>query len=300
MAVESTNLISGLVTTNPSSTDPVYQGPAHFALLKTVLKHVFPGAGGVGFAKPITATEDEINRLTGVTSNVQTQIDAIMGKVYPVGSIYINADSTTNPATLLGFGTWAKFGGGKVMVGQLDSDPLFGTKGNTGGSADAIVVSHTHTATVASANAPHTHGGATGAGGDAHTHTGVTDSGGGSHTHTGSADNGGTHAHEYQFRSTAENISEGTGTTYGGLWRQLLSIFTDVGGAHSHSLSIDSASTAHTHTFTTGNAGASHTHAITSDNAAHNHTATVASAGASGTNANLQPYIVVHMWRRTA
>jgi hypothetical protein len=48
-------------------TDPVYRGPAHFWLIKTVLRHIFPGAGGNGFAKPITATEDEINYLSGLT-----------------------------------------------------------------------------------------------------------------------------------------------------------------------------------------------------------------------------------------
>jgi hypothetical protein len=33
---------------------------------------------------------------------------------------------------------------------------------------------------------------------------------------------------------------------------------------------------------------------------AHNHTFTTDSAGSSGTNANLQPYITVAMWKRTA
>jgi hypothetical protein len=34
----------------------------------------------------------------------------------------------------------------------------------------------------------------------------------------------------------------------------------------------------------------------------HNHSVsgTTGSAGASGTNANLQPYVVVYMWNRTA
>ena len=32
----------------------------------------------------------------------------------------------------------------------------------------------------------------------------------------------------------------------------------------------------------------------------HNHTVTVDSTGSSGTNANLQPYVVVKMWKRTA
>ncbi len=66
---------------------------------------------------------------------------------YPVGSIYMNASVATNPATLLGFGTWVAFGAGRVLVGFDSSNALFDTAEETGGSADAIVVSHTHTAT---------------------------------------------------------------------------------------------------------------------------------------------------------
>ena len=75
-------------------------------------------------------------------------VTAALAAVYPVGSIYINATSSTNPATLLGFGTWSAFGAGRVMVGLDGSDALFDTAEETGGSKDAVVVSHTHTATV--------------------------------------------------------------------------------------------------------------------------------------------------------
>jgi hypothetical protein len=37
--------------------------------------------------------------------------------LYPVGSIYINASSVTNPGTLLGFGTWVQYAKGRVLVG---------------------------------------------------------------------------------------------------------------------------------------------------------------------------------------
>lgn len=66
---------------------------------------------------------------------------------YPVGSVYMNASDSTNPATLLGFGTWTSVGTGRMLVGYSSGDPLFGTVGNTGGSRDAITVSHTHTIT---------------------------------------------------------------------------------------------------------------------------------------------------------
>jgi hypothetical protein len=73
---------------------------------------------------------------------------AVFGNLlYPVGSIYTNSSVSTNPATLLGFGTWTAFGAGRVMVGFNSSNSLFDAAEETGGSADAIVVAHTHSIT---------------------------------------------------------------------------------------------------------------------------------------------------------
>lgn len=74
-------------------------------------------------------------------------VQAALAALYPVGSIYTNASVSTNPGTLLGFGTWTAFAAGRVLVGLNASNTLFDTAEETGGSADAIVVSHTHTAT---------------------------------------------------------------------------------------------------------------------------------------------------------
>ena len=84
-------------------------------------------------------------------------VQAVLQTLYPVGSVYSNATSSTNPATLLGFGTWTAFGAGKVMVGLDSGDATFSTVGNTGGSKDAIVVSHTHTAVSTVTDAGHFH-----------------------------------------------------------------------------------------------------------------------------------------------
>ena len=83
-------------------------------------------------------------------------VTAALSAIYPVGSIYINAAVSTNPNTLLGFGTWTAFGAGKVIVGLDSADALFDTLEETGGSKDAIVVSHTHTATVTDPGHLHT------------------------------------------------------------------------------------------------------------------------------------------------
>lgn len=64
--------------------------------------------------------------------------------VYPVGSIY-TAVVATNPATLLGVGTWAAFGAGRTLVGINTGDTDFNTVEETGGRKDAVLPAHTHT-----------------------------------------------------------------------------------------------------------------------------------------------------------
>ena len=139
------------------------------------------------------------------------------GLMYPVGSIYINASSATNPATLLGFGTWVAFGAGRVPVGVGGGF----TAGSTGGSADAVVVSHDH---------------------------------------SGATDHDGLHNHAFQAAIDGGGVYNlGTGATF--------SISSTLGTA------------------------------VAGD---HNHTFLTNTTGVSGVNANLQPYIVVYMWQRTA
>lgn len=58
----------------------------------------------------------------------------ILRSIYPVGSIYTNASVSTNPSTLLGFGTWEEFGKGRVLVGVDSGQTEFDTLGETGGA----------------------------------------------------------------------------------------------------------------------------------------------------------------------
>jgi hypothetical protein len=178
-----------------------------------------------------TASSGTNTTQIATTAFVTTALRAL----YPVGSIYINAGVSTNPGTLLGFGTWTAFGAGRVMVGLNGSDSSFDTLEETGGSKDASVVSHTHTGTTAS------NGSATGT-----LVTGVGNFG------------------DFQDASGVFSLSgPETGRSQGA---------SDTGSFSTATLSISN----HTHTFTTG------------------------STGSSGTNANLQPYITVAMWKRTA
>jgi len=83
-------------------------------------------------------------------------VQAAFQILHPVGSIYINATNSTNPGTLLGFGTWTAFGAGRVPVGFDSTNALFDTAEETGGSANATLPSHTHTFT-GTALATHNH-----------------------------------------------------------------------------------------------------------------------------------------------
>lgn len=77
-------------------------------------------------------------------------------EAFPVGSVFI-AVVSTSPATLLGYGTWATFAAGRMLVGLDAGQTEFDTVEETGGSK-------THTLTIAEMPA-HTHVQ------DAHTHT---------------------------------------------------------------------------------------------------------------------------------
>jgi len=93
------------------------------------------------------------------TAFVAASTSAGVAGAYPVGSIYMNASNATNPGTLLGFGTWSSLGAGRMLVGFSSGDPLFGTAGNTGGSRDAFLVTHTHYVGITSVSAgSHYHG----------------------------------------------------------------------------------------------------------------------------------------------
>lgn len=94
-------------------------------------------AWGQDLADALTTEHDRLGVHT--TSAIAT----IGAALYPVGSIYTQAAVSTNPATLLGFGTWTAFGAGRVMVGVDSGDASFDTLGETGGSK--YLQAHTHT-----------------------------------------------------------------------------------------------------------------------------------------------------------
>jgi hypothetical protein len=168
---------------------------------------------------PIAPTASPGTNTTQIATTAFVTAAALsLSTIYPIGSIYTSTVST-NPNTLFGFGTWVAFGAGRVLLGDGGGYAA----GATGGSADAIVVSHTHSATTTSTDSGHSHGISPGA---------WTDGGG---------------------------KVEGNSFSFGG------------------KVTATQTSTAN----------------ITSSTS-------ISTTGSSGTGANLQPYVVVYMWNRTA
>lgn len=190
-----------------------------FATTEAAIVHAATG-------KTTPADADELGLIDSAASYVLKKLTflnlkvAIMSALNPIGTIR-EFNVSTNPATLLGFGTWSAFGTGRVTVAIDVGQTEFDTNGETGGAK-------THTLTGAeSGTSVHSHG--------------ISDPG---HFHT-------------------------IGTTAG-----------DQDGSGSNG-SINGSS--NTDTKTTG---------ITVSNSSE--------ANASSAHNNLQPYIVVYRWVRSA
>lgn len=235
---------------------------------------------------------------------------------YPIGSIYMSV-SEVSPADIFG-GTWVALNEGRVLIGAGSNHPA----GETGGAESVTLTtaqmpSHTHSISVNSAGS-HTHSGSL---------SGTTGTGG-SHSHSisGSLSSSGSHSHDrgtmnitglgssvYTQSSNkgmsgafyVASNSTGSGNTTGGggsgNYRDGFDASrnwsgnTGSNGSHTHSLSSISAGTAGSHTHSL-----SGTTITTSSSGSHSHSASAGSTGSGQAHNNMQPYLSVYMWKRTA
>lgn len=106
----------------------------------------------------------------------------------------------------------------------------------------------------------------------AHNHSASTASAG-AHTHTASTNSTGDHTHNYTCFKTAEVVYNAGGGSH--IRNVGSTLATTSAGAHSHTVNIASAN-------------------------AHTHTVTVNNTGSGSAMNNMQPYLAVYMWKRTA
>ena len=203
-------------------------------------------------------------------SYTASEISGLMDFFYPVGSYYETSDTTFDPNTAWG-GTWYLEVGGQVHVSSgtnysvnttnTDTVNQDGTVGvNQDGSKDAILVSHNHTFT---GNALGNHD---------HTFTGNAL---GNHSHKPSNSDDFIYGNSLGTRS----IKPGTGTAVTNNWYG--------SGTHGHVSSTNSVS-AGTPSGTVGGKSAG------------TPSGSIDTRGENGTDKNMQPYIVVNRWHRTA
>lgn len=202
--------------------------------------------------------------------------EEIFNVIYPVGSIYMSVNDV-NPETLFG-GSWQKIEG-RFMLASGSGYNL----GGTGGSANASIPSHTHSVSGTVAN-------------------------NGNHTHSvsGTTAKNGKHNHRYLAVGTgdweAEYYRAMVYQKDSGVGRRQFATSSD-SGYYTWSSAKDDSYSIYNSDHTTNDAYHNHTFsANTSQNGQHNHSfnVTSGSTGSSAAGANMPPYLVVNVWKRTA
>ena len=196
MSLESASYVNGLVSTNPLAGDPRSEGDDHLRLIKAVLKATFPNLSGA-----LTPTHTELNFVGGATSNIQTQLNALVASVAlrpqmaigtatvfyqasaPVG--WTQVTTHNNKALRVVSGVGAGSGGSVAFTTAFASQTPAGTVGGTALTA-AQLPAHNHPIKT-TANGTGGGGGAgefVSAGGGTTSYTENNTPSGATHTHT--------------------------------------------------------------------------------------------------------------------
>lgn len=205
---------------------------------------------------------DTSNTWDGVNTSLKSALANIIDLLHPVGSIYMSlTDSTVAEVEAKFGGTWEKIEDRFLLAASSNY-----SINTTGGSANAVVVSHEHDLAGTGAKAVDVSG---------HTHplagTGAKAVDVGGHTHTEYA--GINEATSGLFTSITGTRSYPNTHIIGGAGK------TSSNGGHGHSL--------------TGNTQSAGGHG-------HSLTGKTTSKGESGTGKNMPPYLAVYMYKRTA
>lgn len=155
----------------------------------------------------------KLQTVTNSPNSIQSTYEELIKIIYPIGSIYMST-SSTNPNTLFGVGEWTLWGGGRVPVGINTWDSRFALSEKTGGTYDAVVVSHDHEMGVDSPN----------------------------HTHSGSTTYNGNHRHSFSghYSSVGDDNNHS-------LLKNGGTMYTSYAGNHNHTFTTGGVSTSHRH-----------------------------------------------------
>jgi len=112
------------------------------ALTPAQLKAKFDESGNTIKTYINSILVDGINdAIDTVTASIDTAITTKLQAIYPVGRV-IYSESSINPATIFGFGTWELTGQGQFIVGYDENNDKFNAGGKTGGSLTKTIASN--------------------------------------------------------------------------------------------------------------------------------------------------------------
>jgi len=211
--------------------------------------------------------------------------------LFPIGSIY-TATVSTNPNTLLGFGTWSAYGAGRVMIGAGT-----GTKVATFASRSSNVI--TVTGLTNAANNEFQTGQAVVYSAPSGAMTGLTSTNTYYVIRTGNL--------TFSLASSLANAQNGTAISLSsdGTGTQTFTLTLtartagDTGGEENHAMSATEL-LAHAHTSPANNSGGSSSGTVVQGSSVNNSAATTNSTGGNAAMNTMQPFITVYMWNRTA
>ena len=90
-------------------------------------------AGADGQGVPIGGTTGQVlQKASNTDFDTEWATAQAGGEAFPIGAVFI-AVVSTNPGTLLGYGTWSAFGAGRMIVGLDSGQTEFDTVEETGG-----------------------------------------------------------------------------------------------------------------------------------------------------------------------
>lgn len=190
----------------------------------------------------------------------KTTVKAIIDVVYPIGSIYISY-SSTNPGTTWPGTTWTRESAGRCIMGIGSNGTTSYTIAGTTGGVETVTLSTTQM--------------------PSHTHI-FTGSVLGTHNHTQNAHNHGQDAHSHVFNRPKWYNSDG-GSNNGGIFSQQSTTW------QSFQEGVSPAQPGIWNNTATNNAASAGTPSGTNS-----------STGGGGAHTNLQPYVILYIWRRTA
>jgi hypothetical protein len=165
MPIETTTYIDGLDANNPTGTDQIAEGDNHIRLIKAAIKATFPNLSGA-----VTVTESDLNAVANILTDTDLQGTPTAPTATPGTSTtqvattaFVTANAIPSGLISMWSGSIASIPSGWALCDGTNSTPDLRDRfvvgagsayavDATGGSADAVLVSHDHPTTSVSSS----------------------------------------------------------------------------------------------------------------------------------------------------